>query len=110
MRRWRKMTWVLIAWSALIVVWAATGATANDCASEADELSRSACEAGTGLGVMLILLIGFFGFAFLSLIWFMTRPKGRLCPQCGDDVRKGAVQCSTCGYDFRTVRAATEAA
>ncbi len=102
MRRphWRKMTWVLIVWSVLILVWAVSGSAANDCAAEATQLEREACEAGTGIGVALIFLIGFFGFAFFSLIWFMTRPKGRTCPACGETVKKGLTACPACGHDF----------
>lgn len=61
------MTWALIVWSALILLWAITGAAGNDCASEATQLDREACEAGTGIGVALILFIGFIGFVFFSL-------------------------------------------
>lgn len=32
---------------------------------------------GTGLGVALVIIIGFMGFIVLSLIWFMTGPKDR---------------------------------
>lgn len=98
--RWRKMTWVLIVWSVLIVLWAVTGAAGNDCASEATQLDREACEAGTGIGVALILFIGFIGFVFLSLIWLMTRPKGRVCPACGERVKKGLTACPSCKHDF----------
>lgn len=69
MRKWRKMTWVLWAWSALIVYLAIAGGSGSDCNGE------SACEAGTGAGVLVILLIGFFGFMFFAMIWFMTKPK-----------------------------------
>ena len=61
------MTWVLIIWSALILIWAiAGGGSANeDCRAEATtQLARDACDAGTGIGVALVLLIGFFGFVF----------------------------------------------
>lgn len=71
----RKMTWVLIIWCALILVWAIAGGSNADCGEERNESLRSACEAGAGIGILLILLIGFFGFVFLSIIWFMTRPK-----------------------------------
>jgi hypothetical protein len=73
----RKMSWVLIIWCALILVWAIAGggSAANDCEGKARELNQSACEAGAGIGIAIILLIGFFGFVFLSLIWFMTRPR-----------------------------------
>lgn len=91
------MTWVLWIWCLLILVWAIGGASANDCGSEADELSQSACEAGTGLGVALILFIGFIGFVFLAFIWLMSRPKTRICQRCGEDVRKGHTECPSCG-------------
>lgn len=103
--KWRKMTWVVLLWCALILVWAIAGggSAANDCANEVDELSRSACEAGAGIGIAVILLIGFFGFVFLSLIWFMTRPRTRACPRCGDDVKKGVLVCQDCGFDFSSI-------
>jgi hypothetical protein len=70
--RWpRKMTWVLIIWCLLILVWAIGSASSNDCGSERSENLQSACEAGTGIGVLLVL------FVFFSIIWFMTRPKDR---------------------------------
>lgn len=96
------MTWVLIIWSALILVWAVAGggSAASDCADEATEAARSACEAGTGIGIAIILLIGFFGFMFFGLIWLMTRPRTRPCPRCGEDVKKGEMECQSCGFDF----------
>ena len=83
MRHWRKMTWALWIWSGLILVWAIGGgaSAANECAGQTGDMflsadeARSACEAGAGIGVAIILFIGFVGFVFLSLIWFMTRPK-----------------------------------
>lgn len=104
--RWRKMTWVLIVWSALILLWAIGGAAGNDCGSEATQLGRESCEAGTGIGVALILLIGFFGFVFFSLIWFMSRPKGRECPVCGQHIKLGLTTCPSCRYDFAVAASA----
>src|SRR5436190_16419996 len=101
---WRKMTWVLIIWSAFILIWAIAGGASNKCGEEATRLNQQACEAGTGIGVAIILLIGFFGFVFLALIWFMTRPKGRECPVCGELVKKGRTTCQECGYDFGSRR------
>lgn len=100
MRNWRKMTWVLIAWVVLILIWMIASGSSADCANEAQ---REACEVGTGIGVALVALIGFFGFVFLALIWFMTRPKNRPCPRCGADVRKGQMECQACGYDFSSM-------
>jgi len=36
---------------------------------------RDGTDAGTAIGVTLVLGIGFFGVVFLSLIWFMTRRR-----------------------------------
>ena len=68
------MTWVLWAWSALIIAWAIAGG-ANASNSCAHQTYQSACNAGAGIGVLVILFIGFVGFVFFSLIWFMTRPR-----------------------------------
>lgn len=101
---WRKMTWVLVLWSLLILVWAIAGggSAANSCKEEGTRFAQEGCEAGAGIGVLLILFIGFIGFCFFSLIWFMTRPKGRECPVCGEKVKKGRTVCPGCNYDFAT--------
>lgn len=103
--RWRKATWALVIWCLLILVWAIAGggAAAEDCANEADQLGQDACAAGAGIGIAIIFLIGFFGFIFFSLIWFMSRPKTRPCPRCGEDVKKGRMVCPSCSYDFSTM-------
>jgi hypothetical protein len=113
MLKWRKMTWALIVWSGLILLWAGagTGAAASECANQkGDEFlsaadAQAACEAGAGIGIALVLFVGFIGFVFLSLIWFMTRPRTRPCPRCGEGVKKGKLACGDCGFDFRTVGA-----
>jgi hypothetical protein len=105
---WRKMTWALIIWCAVILIWAIAGGTnaANNCAHQTGDqylsthAAQTACNAGAGIGVAAVLAIGFFGFVFLSLIWFMTRPKGRDCPVCGVKVKRGRTVCPECGYDF----------
>ena len=100
--RWRKMTWVLNIWNVLFLVWIIAGI--SDRASEdcppGDDLCVSASDAGTGIGVALILVLWFLGFIVLSLIWLMSRPKHRTCPHCGEDVKKGLTACKNCGYDF----------
>lgn len=84
LRNWRKMTWVVIGWCTLILAWAIGGASsgasknAADCAHSAYLTAQdclAASNTGTGIGVAIILLVGFFGFVFFSLIWFMTRPR-----------------------------------
>jgi hypothetical protein len=101
--RWRKATWALVIWCALILIWAIAGGASNNCGSQPTHLDKSACQAGTGIGVAIILLIGFFGFIFFSLIWLMSRPKNRSCPRCGEDVKKGVMVCKSCGFDFNTI-------
>ena len=74
LRQVRKMTYVVWAWCLLILVWAIAGGSsaASSCQSSA---YTNACQAGAGIGVAVILFVGFFGFVFFSIIWFMTRPK-----------------------------------
>jgi len=101
------MTWVIVIWCALILIWMVTAgdnSDVNDCDSEPTEQARQLCEdatdVGTGIGIALIGLLGFLGFVALSLIWFMTRPKGRECPACGENVKKGRTTCPKCNHDF----------
>lgn len=82
-RGWRKITWVLIAWSTLVVV----GGLAL--AGHASNQYSSACQNSLGDGSLCqqvgnqaasdqfghILKIGVVGFVILSIIWFMTRPR-----------------------------------
>lgn len=109
--RWRKMTWVLNIWNAVFLIWLIVGVSdrpSEDCANDPDVLSgvisQSACEdasdVGTGIGVVLILVLWFLGFIVLALAWLMTRPRHRQCPVCGNDVKKGMTTCKSCGYDF----------
>lgn len=92
------MTWVLVAWVVLIVVWVIAGLNGAGCE---DEEFQGACEAGTGIGVGLVVLFGFLGFFVLGLVWLMTRPR-RHCPACGRDAKKGTTVCRKCGHDFAT--------
>jgi hypothetical protein len=103
------MTWVLVLWCAVILVWAiAGGAHANhesvqDCVSQGvltAQQCQDAANVGTGIGVVAVLGIGFFGFVFLSIIWLMTKPRGRECPICGEFVKRGQTVCAGCGHDF----------
>jgi hypothetical protein len=86
--RWRKATWALAIWNALMAIWilgAISSASNNDCANETGseflsaESAQSACEAGTavgaGIGVAALLFLWFVGFIILSLIWLMSRPR-----------------------------------
>lgn len=80
---WRGMTHLIILWCVLVFIWAVVGGvrSANTCSHQTGNLyltagaAKNACEAGAGIGIGIILLIGFCGFVVLSLIWLMTRPR-----------------------------------
>lgn len=105
--RWRKMTWVLNLWNLLFLLWivaAISGGASDDVDCDTSVLSQATCDAaadvGTGIGVALIFVLWFIGFLILSVVWFMTRRQERVCPHCGEDVKKGRTMCKKCGYDF----------
>lgn len=80
MRRWRKMTWTILIWTFLFLVWGISGASAvsNSCVGRTGD-DLSICQAGTaiggGIGLTLIFGLWFVGFIVLALVWFMSRPK-----------------------------------
>jgi hypothetical protein len=80
MPRWRKATWALLIWTALMGIWIAAGigAVSNSCdtlAGQALETCQAGVAVGGGLGVTFIIIIWFIGFIVLGLIWLMSRPK-----------------------------------
>ncbi len=114
--RWRKMTWVVVVWSVLMavsIIAAIVSADPSSHCAHPGALSKATCEdasnAGAGVGVAALWFIWFFGFIALSLIWFMTRPKGRECPACGERVKRGLTRCGSCGHDFTVVAASRPA-
>jgi len=104
--QWRKMTWVLNIWNVIFLIWIIAGV--SDRSSKTCEastyLSKQDCiaasDAGTTIGVGLIIFLWFLGFVVLGLVWFMTRRRDRMCPVCGEDVKRGATVCKSCGHDF----------
>jgi hypothetical protein len=82
-RGWRKITWVLIGWSTLIVVGSliTAGDASNKVASECQGTlgTSGICqEAASTTGAAQfehLMKIGFVGFVVISLVWFMTRPQ-----------------------------------
>jgi len=103
--RWRKMTWLLLIFSGVMFAWMAAAVSQADCEEEISGASQAGCEAGTGIGVILLFFIWLIGFLVLSVIWFMTRRQKRLCPVCGTTVKEGAIVCKKCGYDFAAAAA-----
>lgn len=109
----RKMSWTIIVFSVLMLVWliSAGGGSAN---CDKQQQFEGACKAGEavgrGIATTAIFVIWFIGFVVLSIIWFMTRPKHRTCPVCGEDVKKGLTACKKCGHDFAAAAQNVEAA
>jgi hypothetical protein len=109
------MSWVLFIWTVIFAVWmiggVASANNAENCARDSGGLSVQTCtdasNVGTGIGVALIFMLWFLGFLVLSLVWLMSRPRHRQCPQCGEDVKKGRTVCKHCGYDYVAATRAT---
>lgn len=101
--RWRVFTWFILAFNILMLAWV-IGAIASH-ASTCHGLTGNAltnCEAGNvGVGVAATLLFVFWalGDVILGVLWLVTRPRTRICPVCGNGVKRGVTQCR-CGYDF----------
>jgi hypothetical protein len=102
--RWRKMTWVLLAWVALTVLFIvgintwANNDVREDCIGDSFECD-TAISIASGVWTAIGVVVGFLGFFALGLIWLMTRPR-RHCPACGRDAKKGVTVCKECGFDF----------
>ncbi|MFN0154170.1 MAG: hypothetical protein ACKVUT_07300 [Gaiella sp.] len=94
--------------NALFLLWVIAGISdraSKDC-PPGDDLCVAASDAGTGIGVALIIVLWFFVFIVVSLIWLMTRPSRRICPACGESVKKGVSACKTCGHNFAVAASA----
>ena len=80
MPKWRKMTWGIVIWTAIFVVWAASGvgAVSNRCdglAGTALTNCQAATAVGGGIGLSVLFFLWFIGFIVLAIVWFMTRPR-----------------------------------
>jgi hypothetical protein len=69
MRRWRKMTWAILIFTALMLLWAA-GASSNSSQYGQNDYATGVA----ALSVGLLFFIWLLGFMILAVIWFMTRP------------------------------------
>lgn len=119
MRGWRPLTWVILIINVLFLVLVisavSAGTSADDealaqCKEQASEFfteedCKNATEAGSaiGAGIAVTGLLVFWVLIdiILGIIWLVTNRSKRQCPQCGNDVKKGLLECKKCGYDFR---------
>ena len=102
---WRKMTWAIVIFTIVMFAWmigggSSAGSECNDVAGHYANAKQAGCETGTAIGVAALFALWFVGFVALSLIWFMTRPRGRDCPACGEKVDRGSTTCSACNFDL----------
>lgn len=102
---WRKMTWAVLAWNVLMLVWIIAGAASAShnpqCAHTATlgaHACQSATDVGASIGVGLLVGLWVVGDLILGVLWMVTR--GRSCPVCGRSVRRGLTECKACGHDF----------
>ncbi len=119
------ITWALLIWSGALLVWIIVGvieiATKNCAPSTvfsefldstytdyADlkcfEIAALGKEHVAGAEALPKLGLWFSGVIVLAVIWFLGRPKLRICPHCGENVAMGLLACSNCGYDFTLAR------
>jgi hypothetical protein len=103
--KWRPFTWVILVINVLFLVWVIAGAStasgnATDCGVLSQQTCNSARNAGTAIGVGIIMFLWVFADVILGVLWLITRPRRRPCPACGNEVKKGITKCPNCGYDF----------
>ena len=100
---WRKMTWVVLLFNAIMLVWLIAGVATATHNPACNGLSQSTCQAatdvGASIGAGLIIGLWLAGDVILGILWLVTH--GRSCPVCGKEVRRGVTVCKSCDYDFR---------
>jgi hypothetical protein len=106
-RRWRRWTWVVIAWTGAMAVLALVLTTVlGGICDDLEGLGFAACSAGSLAGTFIgLAIVGWawlVGFLILAVLWFARRPLRRLCPPYGHPVAIGRPTCPVCGYDFLT--------
>jgi len=105
-RRWRRWTWLILAWTAAMGALALVlTTTLGGVCDDLEGLGFAACTAGslagTFLGWVIVVWVWLVGFLLLTVIWFARRPLRRLCPPYGHPVDMGQATCPVCGYQFR---------
>jgi hypothetical protein len=103
---WRVFTYVILGFNVLMLVWVIAGAaqaqgTPSDCGSLSAKICNEAADTGTAIGVGIVIALWAFGDMILGVLWLVTNRKGRDCPVCGRGVKRGMIQCKSCGHDFR---------
>lgn len=99
---WRKMTWAIVIFNAIMLIWIIAGAasdTSPTCHNLSQQLCNDATNTGKGIAVFALVIVWLIGDVILGVLWLVT--KGRSCPVCGRNVKRGLTVCTGCGTDFR---------
>ena len=107
---WRKMSWVVLIFNALMVIWLITSLTATTkggCTGLTVSQCAGVADVAHGAVAVIQIVLWLIGDFILGIIWLVTKGNRRLCPACGLPVKAGTVQCKKCGYDFRSIALAT---
>ena len=104
---WRIFTYIILIVNLLFLVWIIAGASSDNdtskknCGGLSTKTCNDAQNVGKGIGVTLIIILWVLVDIILLVLWLITNRKKRECPVCGHNVKKGQMQCSSCGHDFR---------
>ena len=108
----RRITQVLIAWTAVAAFPAFLVYRNNKETCENSFLGQEGCEA-VGAGPSFwepFFSIWLVGLVLGGIVWaIFLRPRKRLCPACGHDVARGNTACQSCGHDFAAALTAPSA-
>jgi hypothetical protein len=104
MPSWRPLTWVILAVQVLFVIWIISGvntASKDTCPQDQySDMCKGAEAIGTGIGIGLIIFLWALIDVILGVVWMVTNKSKRTCPACGQNVKKGLLVCTHCGFDF----------
>jgi hypothetical protein len=108
---WRVMTWVILVFNAIMLAWIiGGGVSASNATNCAGQQYVQACQTGsaigTGIGEAMLVAIWLVGDLLLLVLWLVTKSRGRDCPVCGSNVKRGHTACRRCGHDFRAAATA----
>lgn len=104
MPRFRVFTWIILAVNAFallyIILSAATRPGPTNCGTLSAQTCTDAYNAGSAIGIGLLIGLWVAADVILGIIWLITKPKTRDCPACGRNVKRGQMVCKKCGYNF----------
>ena len=108
---WRKSTYIILIFNLIMLAWiigaASSGSVGSGDATNCGSRSQSDCNTAQGIGtaiaMMLLIPLWAMGNILWGVIWLVNNgKKGRVCPVCGNTVKKGLVARKSCGHDVRT--------